>query len=288
MNNTSRRRFIKTTAKSVALAGLTGYLAGCYKTVPEKKIHQIGLQVFTIQKPYQNDYKAALRQVAEIGYTTLELGGPMGDSLEEFLAFLKELGLRPLAGGASMSGFVESTQAVIEESLKMGKEWIICYWPWTDSKEGKTLDDWIKVAEQLNKIGEQVKKAGLKFAYHNHDLEFEITEGKIPYDILLDRTDPALVAMEIDLYWIIKGNQEPIPYFEKYPGRFPLWHVKDMDNTEERSFACVGQGIIDFPSIFERAETAGLKHMFVEHDRPEDPMECARVSFEYLNNLLNA
>ena len=92
--------------------------------------------------------------------------------------------------------------------------------------------------------------------------------------------------MEIDLYWIHKGNDEPIHYFEKYPGRFPLAHVKDMDDTPERSFACVGDGIIDFPSIFAKADLAGFKHLIVEHDRPENGMECARTSWEYLQSIL--
>ncbi len=287
MYNTSRRRFIKTTAQSLTLAGLTGVFAGCKKPADQKMVQDIGLQMSTVRKPYQEDYKATLQKIAEIGYTTLEMGGYEGDSLEEFLALLKDLGLRPLSGGTSMSGFVESTQKVIESSLQMGKEWVVCFWPWTDSKEGKTLDDWKRVAEKLNSIGEQVKQAGLEFAYHNHDLEFEVTGGQIPYDILLEQTDPALVAMEIDLYWIKKGNQGPVPYMQKYPGRFPLWHIKDMDDSEERSFACVGEGIIDFPAIFENAEIAGLKHIFVEHDRPEKPLECAEISYDYLDRLLN-
>jgi len=281
----SRRDFVKTASLVTAGLGLNLNLKGCTSS-KERRLSEIGLQVSTIRAELAKDWQAVLKQVAEIGYNTLELGGTYGDlSIPEFKDFLSGIGLVPLAGGAAMSGLQQSLSEVIDSSLAMGKKYVICYWPWTDSAENKTLDDWKMVAEKLNQIGEQVIKAGLEFTYHNHDIEFKITEDQIPYNLLLDQTDPELVGMEIDLYWNEKGNQKPIPYFEQYPGRFPLWHVKDMENTPERSFACVGEGIIDFPAIFAKADLAGMKHIFVEHDRPENPMECARVSYQYLNQL---
>jgi len=283
----SRRDFIKKSA--LGAAGLTAAintLPGCNKTVaPSRALEVIGLQTSTISKPLREDYKATLQKVAEMGYNALELGGYMGPSMQEFKAFLAELGLDPLSGGASMIGLRDELDKNIEESLQMGKKYLICFWPWTDSAENKTIDDWKRLAGSLNKIGEKVKQAGLVFAYHNHDIEFKLTEGQIPYDVILENTDPALVNMEIDLYWIKKGGQEPVPYFEKYPGRFPVWHIKDMDDSPEQDFACVGRGIIDFPAIFAKADIAGMKHVFVEHDRPADPLECARVSCEYLKQL---
>ena len=170
-------------------------------------------------------------------------------------------------------------------SLDLGKKWLVCYWPWEDSTDNKTLDDWKSMAEFLNTIGKKVRATGMGFAYHNHDLEFRVTEGKIPYDVVLDNTDPSLVSMMIDLYWIEKGGQKTIPYFEKYPGRFPLWHAKDMDATPERGFACVGDGIIDFASLFAKADLAGMQHVIVEHDMPADGIECARTGFAALETL---
>jgi sugar phosphate isomerase/epimerase len=279
----NRRDFIKTSLASVAGMSL-GSLPAC-TAQKKRRLTEIGLQVSTIRQPMQQDWERALREVAEIGYDTLEMGGYLGESLDSFKAFLKEVGLTVLAGGSSIGGFLNDTDKLIKDALAMGKKYLICYWPWTDSAENKTLDDWKGVAENLNLIGNKVQEAGLGFTYHNHDIEFKITEEQIPFDILLENTDPDLVAIEIDLYWIAKGNQDPLTYFEKYPGRFPLWHVKDMDNTPERSFACVGQGIIDFPKIFAQADQAGMQHIFVEHDRPGNPMECARVSYEYLHQL---
>ena len=281
----SRRDFIAQSGLLIGGLGLgAAALRGCSRS-KRRKLHEIGLQVSTIRTELEKDWRSTLEKVAEIGYNTLELGDHYGPSMEEFKRFLKAIGLKPLAGGAAMAELMHSLDDIIESSLEMGKQYLICYWPWTDSAENKTIDDWKAMSESLNQIGEKAKNAGLAFTYHNHDLEFKLTEGQIPYDVILANTDPEVVNMEIDLYWIEKGNQKPIPYFEKYSGRFPLWHVKDMDHTHERSFACVGQGIIDFPTIFARADLAGMKHIFVEHDRPESPMECIRVSYEYLENM---
>ncbi len=113
-------------------------------------------------------------------------------------------------------------------------------------------------------MGESCREAGLRFGYHNHDFEFETIDGQIPFDVLLDETDPGLVDFELDLFWITKGGEDPLRYFERYPGRFTLCHVKDMAAGGE--MVDVGAGGIDFAAIFARAEQAGLKHFFVEHD----------------------
>jgi sugar phosphate isomerase/epimerase len=283
-HNLSRRSFLKTTLGTAGVGLGMSWLPGCTAS-PMHQLKEIGLQVYTIRDVMDKDWKTALTQVAQIGYKNIEMGNFLGPSLESFMDFLKQIGLKTLSGGGNLSDLEKSLPEIIDSSLKMGKKYVVSFWPWSDSPENKKLDDWKRVAESLNKIGEQVKKAGLVFAYHNHAIEFAVTEGRIPYDILLENTDPALVGMEIDLYWIEKGGCKSIPYFEKFPGRFPLWHVKDMDNTEQRSFACVGQGIIDFPAIFAKAELAGLQYVFVEQDQPVDAIECARVSCEYLKKL---
>ncbi len=280
----TRRNFIKQSIVTTTSLGLgASILTNCSSNT--RKLTEIGLQLLTINPEIEKDYVKALEKVAEIGYNTLEMGNFYGPSLEEFQKLLQRLNLKVLAGGAAIGNLRSELDKMIQDSYDLDKKYLICYWPWTDSPENKTLDDWKRMAESLNQIGEKVKQAGLVFAYHNHDLEFKITEDRIPFDIILENTDPNLVAIEIDLYWIKKGNQEPIPYFEKYPGRFPLWHIKDMDKTPERSFACVGQGIIDFPTIFAKADLAGMQHLFIEHDKPENPMECAQVGYEYLKNL---
>jgi sugar phosphate isomerase/epimerase len=283
--NTSRRDFLKQSGAAVGLGLGFGILGRGLAQPGKRRLTNIGLQLLTVSAEMKNDWKAALQTVAKIGYKNLEFGNAYGDSVPEFKSFVKGLGLSCFAGGSSIGEWKKSPEKIIESSLELGKKWLMCYWPWEGSTENKTLDDWKRMAESLNPIGEKVRKAGLGFAYHNHDLEFKMTEGKIPYDLLLQNTDPSLVGMMIDLYWIEKGGQKSVAYFEKYPGRFPLWHAKDMDNTPERSFSCVGQGIIDFPSIFAKADLAGMEYVFVEHDKPADGIECARVSFEYLHKL---
>ena len=129
-------------------------------------------------------------------------------------------------------------------------------------------------------------REGVQFAYHNHDYEFAPLEGQIPYDLLLERTDPSVVRLEMDLYWTFKGGASPVEYFERYPGRFHLLHVKDMDSTPRRFFADVGKGVIDFKSIFAQSRKAGVRHYFVENDEPAgSPFDSLRVSFEYLRRL---
>lgn len=279
-----RREFIQKSLVSAGLLCLPGTFTSC-RSGAKRNLNEIGLQVLTIAKELRQDWKSTLQKIAEIGYKNLELGQHLGESQQEFLEFLATLGLKPLVGGADMTNLKTRLPELLESAVEMGKKYFVCYWPWMDSASDKTLDDWKKVAESLNEIGMQVKNAGMQFVYHNHDIEFKVTDGEIPYDTLLGHTDSALVGMEIDLYWIQKGGQSPIPYFQKYPGRFPLWHVKDMAGDDAQSMVCVGQGILDFPAIFAQADVSGMKYVFVEHDRPDDGIECARVSYEYLSRL---
>jgi sugar phosphate isomerase/epimerase len=136
----------------------------------------------------------------------------------------------------------------------------------------------------LNKTAEQAKKAGLQFAYHNHDAEFKAVEGKIPYDLFLAETDPNLVKMELDLAWVVKGGTDPVELFKKHPGRFPLWHVKDLDK-ERNNILPLGEGTIDFKPIFKAASTAGMKYIFIEHDMPADPFKSIQTSIKNLKQL---
>jgi sugar phosphate isomerase/epimerase len=283
----SRREFIQTGSALTAgtIAGLP-LLTDC--TGQDNPLKNIGLITFTIQNEVRTDYRKALEEVAAIGYRYLEFGGSMGNSLQEFRAFLKKIGLTPLAGGSSMVQMIEkeNLEKMIAEALELEKKYMVCYWPWLTDALNLTMDELKAAADNLNAIGQTCKDKGIRFAFHNHDKEFWPVGEIIPFDYLLDNTNRDLVLAEMDLYWIKKGNADALPYFEKYPGRFELIHVKDMDETEERSFACVGDGIIDFPSIFEKAKVAGMKYLIVEHDKPEFPMQCARDSYNYLQSVL--
>jgi len=126
----------------------------------------------------------------------------------------------------------------------------------------------------------------LRFAYHNHDFEFAEIEGKIPYDLILAETDPRAVEIKLDLYWITKAGLRPLSYFEKYSGRFPLLHAKDMDGTPQKFFTEVGRGVIDFGQIFSKAKAAGIEHCFIEQDEtPGEPLESVKISLKHLRAL---
>ena len=286
--NESRRDFLKTTGllTAGAITGVSAFQA-C-QSAPSNPLKDIAI-IGTISEEIKKDWRSALTQLAEIGYKYIESPPVFGDNLHEYKKFLKKIGLKTFAGGLGVSQFLEDEAfaAFIQKAHDLDFKYAVTYWPWLTDALNITLDELKDTADRLNKIGARCKAEGLIFTWHNHDKEFWPVEGDtIPFDYLLANTDPELVKVEIDLYWIHKGNDEPIHYFEKYPGRFPLVHVKDMDNTEERSFACVGDGIIDFPSIFAKAELAGFKHLIVEHDHPENGMECARTSWQYLQSIL--
>src|SRR5204863_145165 len=156
---------------------------------------------------------------------------------------------------------------------------------WIPAEERHTLDDYKRWAERLNRAGTEAKAAGLQFAYHNHDFEFAPLEGKLPYDVLLAETDPKLVQLEVDLYWITKGGQDPLAYFARWPGRFPMVHVKDSAGPPDHRIVEVGAGKIDFKKIFAQSDQAGIKYYFVEHDEPADAFASIRASCEYLKRL---
>ena len=283
-----RRSFLKTIGVSAISMTVCNELLTAAPLA--KKLPTIGLIPGNTAGKWLKDHpKEALKKIAEWGYKELEFGGDLGLDMDAagITKYLKSLGLKPLIGSTTMNYMTDEDKlkADIRKSLDLGQKFIVCYWPWTADGQGSQIDDWKQVAEKLNKGGAICKKEGIRLLYHNHDIEFRITEGQIPFDVLMPLLDPALVGIELDLYWITKGGQSAVEYIKKYPGRFPVFHVKDMNNETDRDFACVGSGCIDFASIFKHNSTAGAKHFIVEHDRPEDPEACVASSAKYLTGL---
>src|SRR5258706_14376241 len=171
----------------------------------------------------------------------------------------------------------------VDDAATVGIKYMVCAWLSPDERGG--IDHYKKLASDLNKAAETCKKAGIQLCYHNHDFEFEKEDGKYKYDVLLNDTDKNLVKMELDLYWVNKAGVDPADLFNQHPGRFPLWHIKDMDNTPEHSFTEVGSGIIDFKKIFTHADKAGLKYFFVEQDKcPGSPFDSITKSITYIKD----
>jgi len=285
MENQSRRKFI---IQSLLAAGIAGSEGFSILSPTEEKITEIGLIPTVIDSNLKENWKSALQEVAEIGYAWLEFGKYYGPDPAEFKKFMKEIGLKPLAGGGAMAGMKnpEQLKRMIDSALELDKKYLVCYWPWMDNGNNKKLDDFKRAADDLNEIGKQCNQSGIIFAFHNHDKEFVPVEGhRWGYEVILEQTYPQQVSMLMDLYWITKGAGDPIYFMERYPERFSMFHVKDMDNTPSQLYTCPGYGIIDFPKIFAHARKAGVKYYTVEIDQHENGMQCLRDSYNYLKNL---
>jgi len=286
---TSRRDFLKTSALISA-----GLLVAPQLFAYDKKY--IGLQLYTVRDHMGKDVTGTLAKVAAIGYNSVEAtysgGKYFGQDPAAFSALLKQNNLiMPSAHyllGEDMKGpgtLLNGWDKAVEDAASVGQKYMVC--AWLSPKERGNLDHYKKLAEEFNKAGETCKKAGIQFCYHNHDFEFIQEDGKYPYDTLLDNTDKNLVKMEIDLYWLTKAGQDPVALIDKHPGRFPLWHMKDMDKTEKKMFTEVGNGVIDFKRILANSKKAGLKYFFVEEDVcPGDPYDSITQSISYIKKNL--
>ncbi len=244
----------------------------------------IALQMYTVRDVAAEDFLGALRQVAEIGYAGVELAGTFGLSADELKAALDDLGLRVAGSHIGLQLLENDLPGIIEYNRAIGNPYIIV--PAVPPERRRTLDDWRALAELFNQIGREVKQAGMQFCYHNHAFEFEIFDGKFAFDWLYEWTDPDLVKAEIDTYWVQYAGQDPAAYIRKYAARTELVHLKDMEAGEERFFAEVGEGTMDWPTIFEAAEAAATQWYVVEQDRCRRPsMESARISFQNLKRM---
>jgi sugar phosphate isomerase/epimerase len=252
----TRRTFIKTTT----LASVSTMLSpGFLKAAAMKK--DIGLQLYTVRDHISHDLPRTLQKVAKIGYTRLEAAGYSegkfyGLPPKDFKAMVDDLGMKLVSSHAGIE--LEQSSQVIDAHLELGVHYLVL--PWMSVPEKPSRDDYARKAALFNQLGEACKKAGMKFGYHNHDFEFVKIEETTGFDILLEMTDPELVCFEADIYWITYANADPVHYFNKYPGRFELWHVKDMESSPERGFAEVGEGTIHYGQYFEEEkEVTGMR-----------------------------
>ena len=251
---------------------------------PGQVLQQIGVQLYTVRGLMENNVEDTLQQVAEAGYKTVETAGLYDYSPADFIALLRRYGLRSPSGHYPLEALEEETQRIIDTAGALEQEFVVC--PYLAEGQRQSLDDYRALADTLNRLGERFGEAGLQLAYHNHDFEFKTLGEDAPaYDVLLARTEPGQVAMELDLYWIYKAGFDPASYFERYPGRFALAHVKDSTAPPEKEMVSVGEGVLDFPNLFAQGEEAGLQYAFVEHDNPDDALASIRTSYDYLSAL---
>ncbi|UOR05091.1 sugar phosphate isomerase/epimerase [Hymenobacter aerilatus] len=288
---TTRRSFLKSAALLSAAACASPSVLAADKSY-------IGLQLYTVREAMQQDPTGTLAKVAALGYNSVEgatyTGSQKFYGMEPaaFAKVLKQNGLimpssHYILGEAMNNGqptqgtILHGWDKAVDDAAQVGVKYMVCAYL-MDSER----DHYKKVAEYLNKAGEQCKKAGIQLCYHNHDFEFQTQNGQLPYDILL-ATDKNLVKMELDLYWATKAGKDPVELFKQHPGRFPLWHVKDMDKTPQRNFTEVGNGSIDFKRIFAQKKLAGMQYFFVEQDQtPGSPFDSIKQSVSYIKRTL--
>jgi sugar phosphate isomerase/epimerase len=221
--------------------------------------------------------------VAAIGYQEVEFADYAGQTAAQVRDAVRRAGLSAPSAHVPLAALGPGWDRVLNDAHTIGHRYLVI--PWLDEKDRSSLDAYRRIADRLNRAGEAASRAGLRFAYHNHAFEFTPMENRLPYDVLLESTDPAHVLLELDLYWITKGGQDPLAYFGRWPGRFRLVHVKDSAGPPEHHMADVGAGTIEWARIFARRKQAGIEHFFVERDDPPDPFASIAASHAYLSDL---
>lgn len=276
---TTRRNFLK---QSSLYASSTLLIPSIAFTPLEKQ--RYGVQLYSFRDEMAKDPLATLAQIAAIGITEIESarskkGHYYGLKPREMKKACADLGMTLTSGHVALD---KNFQKTMEEAVASGQPYLICS---SMPSRGQTVDNYKKVAEAFNKAGESCKKLGLKFGYHNHEYEFESDKGEVLYDVLLEHTDPDLVHMELDLGWVIVGGKSPMDYLKKYPGRFPLWHLKDMDMGKKESTE-FGKGALDIKTIMQNRKASGVKHIFIEQEEyASTPIESMKHNMAFLRDL---
>jgi len=286
-----RRDFIRNATMGLAGAVVWTQLPESLFASPSGK--PIGLQLYTLRDLLEKDAPGTIKQLSAIGYKDVEIYSLYGKTPAEFSRILKDSGITASSGHYLLPAVKSEWNKRIEDAKTLGLRYmVIAILP---PEERKSLDDYKKLAELFNKAGEATQKAGIQFCYHNHNFEFQKFGDVMPYDYLLQTVDPKLVAFEMDCFWVTHAGQDPVAYFKKHPGRFPLLHIKDMKDkpapTQELDakmglFAPVGSGSIDWKRIFSAAKLGGMEHFYVEQDYCEiPPLEAIKMSYQYLDAL---
>lgn len=262
--------------------------AGAMSNAPGANANMIGIQMYTVRDQLQADFDGTVEKIAKIGYRNLEFAGYYNRTPEQVRALLDRLQIVSRSSHIGAQLMRQDAAAQIKAAKTIGQDYITLP-SFNFGKEG--LVGWRKAVAEFNQWGAMCRDAGLRLAYHNHNFEFASLEGTTGYDVLVKETDPKLVDFELDLYWARFADQDPLALFAKYPGRFAMWHVKDMAITgTQKGMTPVGKGTIDFKSIFAHARQSGMKYFFVEHDSaaqyPGGSLASAQASYEYLRQLL--
>ena len=248
------------------------------------RLDRIGVQLHTVKDEMKKNVAKTLEQVSSIGYAEVEFAGYFGHAPREIKTLLDRNHLTAPSAHVSFTDIKNSLKEIFAAAKEIGHQYIILssFYPETP----KTTEDVHRHANFLNHTGKLCNEEGLQFGFHNHATEFQPIEGKLPFDILLNETDPKFVVAQIDTFWVVHAHHDTVVYLRKFPGRFPLLHLKDIDNPPERNSTEIGTGTIDWKFLLAEAVTSGTKHFFVEQEHfTQSTMQSVRVSFDYLRML---
>jgi len=290
----NRRDFLKVSAASaLGMMVLSPY--GCSTGAVDRKSFGVGLQLYSIRDAMEADVPGSLKKVSDLGYKYVELasysdGKFYGYAPAEFKKMVNDLGLEVLSSHTQVENAgitLDKAKIMADAHAELGAQY--CIQPWVEEAD-RNIESYKKMIGDLNEMGRIVKEVGIQFGYHNHNFEFENIDGVVPYyDLFMPEMDADLITMEIDFFWVSKAGQDPVEMFKKYPGRFQLFHMKDMYTKEAPFFdvmkddiSAVGEGVIDFKRIMAAKEIAGMKHLFVEDDNQGNGKP-----FEALENSIN-
>ncbi|RYE34285.1 MAG: sugar phosphate isomerase/epimerase [Sphingobacteriaceae bacterium] len=275
----TRRDFVKSTA---VLAAATAFMPDLLVAAP---VQNVGIQLYSVRDNMLADAAGTLKKLAAIGYKNLESAGSNKGSYyglqpKEFKKIASDLGMKLLSGHVHIDP--KNWQKTVDEAAESGQTYLICS---VMPTQGQTVSVYKRAAEIFNQSAEIAAKSNLIFGYHNHESEFEKDQGQVLYDVLLQETDPAKVKFEMDLGWLILTGNDPATYFKKYPGRFPLWHLKDMSKTGRHSTE-FGKGDINLKSLLAQAKASGMKNYFVEQEEyTMTALNAMKYDFDYLKKL---
>jgi len=277
-----RRTFISRTAAATVATTLFPSMS-CKESVP-----RTGLILYTVRGEMNSDPAGTLDAVAALGYNWIE-AADYNDGLfynmkpAEFRKMIESRGMSLVSSHNEMSE--SDYEQIIGNAAEAGLRYVVV--PSLPRRVFESADSVKRAAEFLNLAGEKCRELGMKAGFHNHTIEFSPVEGIVPLDILLENTDPELVCFELDLAWATSGGASPVEYFNRYPGRFELWHIKDL--SVDKKDATLGEGIIDFAPIFDLKKVAGRQYFFIEQDDcvTHSPLVSIEISRNYLvNNIL--
>jgi len=300
---TTRRSFLQKTSLAAVAAFLSPSVITSALAQPAK-ISKTGIGLFTLREQLTADVKATIARVAQIGYNQVEtyygypgkyeVKGFWGLEAKDFKALLTANNLTSPSGHYNLTGFLSTgddkvLKSYIETAATVGQKYFVVPALPTDIRANGTLDDYKRMAAKFNQAAELCQKSGLKLAYHNHNFEFKDQgNGVTGYSILLNETDAKLVGFELDIFWAVNAGLDPVVMFSKNPGRYKMFHVKDMDKLDKAVFTEVGSGKIDFKTIFANAKLAGVDYIFTEQDLiKKEPFQSITESYNYIkHNLL--